>query len=130
MYPRSRKLYPFGEIYSFKEHPFKLKAICSFMASIFNEHFCVRAHSSNIYSKIAPSHFMIIISFTITISRIKYSYNSFRLKDEEIADMIVGSVLYLLFVSLLLPSFEEMSPESLPASHTISSPIGLNELFS
>ena len=29
----------------------------------------------NIYSKIVPSHFMIIISFTITISWIKYSYN-------------------------------------------------------
>ena len=32
---------------------------------------------------------MIIISFTITISWIKY----FRLKDEEIVDMIDGSVL-------------------------------------
>ena len=31
---------------------------------------------------------MIIISFTITISWIKYSYNFFRLKDEEIVDMI------------------------------------------
>ena len=36
---------------------------------------------------------MIIISFTITISWIKYSYNFFRLKDEEIADMIEGSVI-------------------------------------
>ena len=36
---------------------------------------------------------MIIISFTITISLIKYSYNSFRLKNEEIADMVEGSVL-------------------------------------
>ena len=36
---------------------------------------------------------MIIISFTITISWIKYSYNFFRLKDEEIVDMIEGSEL-------------------------------------
>ena len=36
---------------------------------------------------------MIIISFTITISWIKYSYNFFRLKDEEIVDIIEGSVL-------------------------------------
>ena len=45
--------------------------------------------------KNVPSHFMIIINFTITISWIKYSYNSFRLKDEEIADLIEGSVLYI-----------------------------------
>ena len=50
-------------------------------------------NSRNIYSKIVPIHFMIIISFTITISWIKYSYNFFRLKDEEIVDMIEGSVL-------------------------------------
>ena len=37
-------------------------------------------NSRNIYSKIVPSHFMIIISFTITISWIKYNYNLFRLK--------------------------------------------------
>ena len=36
---------------------------------------------------------MIIISFTLTISWIKYSYNFFRLKDEEIVAMIEGSVL-------------------------------------
>ena len=36
---------------------------------------------------------MIIISFIVIISWIKYSYNSFRLKDEEIADMIEGSLL-------------------------------------
>ena len=36
---------------------------------------------------------MIIISFTITISLLKYSYNFFRLQDEEIVDMIEGSVL-------------------------------------
>ena len=65
---------------------------------------------------------MIIISFTITISRIKYSYNSFRLKNEEIVDMIEGSVLQSVSVSFLLPSFEEIPPEALPASDTISSP--------
>ena len=37
---------------------------------------CVRGHSRNIYSKIVPSHFMINISFTITISWMKYSNNS------------------------------------------------------
>ena len=61
---------------------------------------------------------MIIINFTITISWIKYSYNPFRLKDEEIADMIECS----LSVSFLLPSCEEIAPESLPAFNTISSP--------
>ena len=30
---------------------------------------------------------MIVINFVITISLIKYSYNSFRLKNEEIADI-------------------------------------------
>ena len=33
--------------------------------------------AGNIYSKIIPSHFMIIISFSITISWIKYSYKIF-----------------------------------------------------
>ena len=66
----SGKLYPFKEIYSFKEHiySFKFKAICSFKETIVIEHCCVRGHSRNIYSKIVPSHFMIIKSFTITIS--------------------------------------------------------------
>ena len=90
-YNQSRQLHSFMKLYSFQRayqcilvlgnyihskkyihlrniYPFKLKAICSFMASIFNEHFCVRAHSSNIYSETVPSHLMIIISFTITIS--------------------------------------------------------------
>ena len=65
---------------------------------------------------------MIIISFTISISWIKYSYNSFRLKNEEIVDMIEGSVLLSVSVSFLLPSCEEIPPEALPASDTISSP--------
>ena len=72
---------------------FKFKAICSFKETIFIEHCCIRGDSRNIYSKIVPSHFMIIISFTITISWIKYSYNFFRWKDEESVDMIEGSVL-------------------------------------
>ena len=60
---------------------------------------------------------MIIVSFAITIAWIKYSNNYFRLKDEEIADMIEGSVLSSLSVSC-----EEIPPESLPASYSISSP--------
>ena len=36
-------------------------------------------NSRNIYSKIVPSHFMIIISFKITFSWIRYSYNFFLL---------------------------------------------------
>ena len=65
-------------------YSFKFKVICSFKETIFIELCCVRGHSRNIYSKISPSHFMIIIMI------IKYSYNSFRLKDDEIADMIEG----------------------------------------
>ena len=76
-----------GKLYPFKE-------ICSFKEQIFVQ---VKGHmfiqGNYIYLKIVPSHFMIIISFTITISCIKYSYNFFRLKDEEIVDMIEGSVL-------------------------------------
>ena len=49
-------------------YSFKFKAICLFKETIFIEHCCIRGHSRNIYSKIVPSHFMIIISFTITIS--------------------------------------------------------------
>ena len=71
-------------------------------------------NSRNIYSKIVPSHFMIIISFIITISSIKYRYNFFQLKDEEIADMIEGSVILSLSVSFLLQSCEEIPPEALP----------------
>ena len=49
-------------------YSFKFKAMCSFKETIFIEHSCVRGHSRNIYSKIVPSHFVIIINFTITIS--------------------------------------------------------------
>ena len=87
-YIHSRKYIYLRNIYSFK-----FKAICSFKETIFIEHCCVRGNSRNIYSKIVPSPFTIIISFAITIAWIKYSYNYFRLKDEEIADMIEGSVL-------------------------------------
>ena len=87
-YIHSRKSIHLRNIYSFK-----FKAICSFKESIFIQQRCVRGHSRNIYSKIVPSHFMTIISFTITISWIKYNYNSFRLNNEEITDMIEGSVL-------------------------------------
>ena len=73
-YIHSRKYISLRNIYSTT-----FKAICSFKETIFTEHCCVRGHSRNIYSKIVPSHFMIIISFTITISWIKYSYSFFRL---------------------------------------------------
>ena len=93
IYSRSRKTFIQGNdihsrkyIYLRNIYSLKFKVICSF-----NEHCCVGGNSRNIYSKIVPSHFMIIISFTV--SWINYSYNSFRLKDEEIADMIEGSVL-------------------------------------
>ena len=49
-------------------YSFKFRAICSFKETIFIEHCCVRGHSININSKIVPSHFMIIINCTITIS--------------------------------------------------------------
>ena len=58
---------------------------------------------------------ILIISFTITISWIKYGYNSFQLKDEEIADMIEGITVRV----ALLPSWVEIPLESLPASDTI-----------
>ena len=100
IYPRSMKHIHSGKLYLFKE-------ICSFKENIFVQ---VRGHmfiqenyiywtllhsrnSRNIYSKIVPCHFMIIISFTITISWIKYSYKFLRLKDEEVVDMTEGSVL-------------------------------------
>ena len=62
-YIHSRKYIHLRNIYSFK-----FKAICTLKETIFTEHCCVRGHSRNIYSKIVPSHFMIIVSFTITIS--------------------------------------------------------------
>ena len=65
----SGKLYPFKEyIHLGNIYSFKFKAICSFKEAIFMQQRCVRRHSRNIYSKFVPSHFMIIISFIITIS--------------------------------------------------------------
>ena len=64
----SGKLYPFEEIYSLRNiYSLKFKAICSFKETIFIEYCCVRGNSRNIYSKIVPSHFMIIISFANTL---------------------------------------------------------------
>ena len=64
-----------GKLYQFKAYihlrniySFKFKAICSFKEAIFIQQRCIRGHNRNIYSKIVPSHFSIIISFTITIS--------------------------------------------------------------
>ena len=65
----SGKLYPLKEIYSLRNiYSLKFKAICSFKETTFIEHCCVCGNSRNIYSKNVPSHFMIIISFAITIS--------------------------------------------------------------
>ena len=58
-YIHSRKYVHLRNIYSFK-----FKAICSFKETIFIEHCCIRGIAETIYSKIVPSHFMIIISFT------------------------------------------------------------------
>ena len=90
-YTHSGKLYPFKEICSFKEHTFVQVQGHMFIQGNYIYWTLLHSRNSrNIYSKIVPSHFMmfmIIISFTITISWIKYSYNFFRLKDEEIVDM-------------------------------------------
>ena len=61
-YIHSRKYIYLRSIYSFK-----FKAICSFKETIFIEYCCIRG-IAEIYSKLVPSHFMIIISFTVTIS--------------------------------------------------------------
>ena len=90
----SGKLYLFKETYSFKERIFvQVQGHMFIQGTVFIEHCCVRGQGRNIYSKLVPSHFMIIASFTISISWIKYSYNSFQMKDEKIVDMIEGSVL-------------------------------------
>ena len=92
--PHSGKLYPFKETCSFKEHVFvQVQGRMFIQGNYIYWTMLYSRNSRNIYSKIVPSHFIIIISFTITISWIKYSCNFFRLKDEEIVDMIEGSVL-------------------------------------
>ena len=74
-YIHSRKYIYLRNIYSFK-----FKAICSFKENYIYWTLLHSRNSRNIYSKIAPSHFMIIISFTITISWIKYSYKFFSVE--------------------------------------------------
>ena len=65
----SEKLYQFKEYIHLRNiYSFKFRAICSFKEAISIQQRCVRGHSRNFYSKIVSSHFMIIISFTITIS--------------------------------------------------------------
>ena len=88
-YIHSGKWYSFKEICSLKEHIFVQVQGHMFIQENYIYWTLLHSRNSrNIYSKIVPSHFMIIISFTITISWIKYSYNFFGLKDEEIADMM------------------------------------------
>ena len=61
-YIHSRKYIYLRNIYSFK-----FKAICSFKETIFIEYVAFAELQKYLF-KIVPSHFMIIISFTITIS--------------------------------------------------------------
>ena len=132
----SVKLYPFKETCSFKEHIFVQVQGHMFIQENYIYWTLLHSRNSrNVYSKIVPSYFVIIISFTITISCIKYSYNFFRLKDEEIVDMIEGSVIIITVRACSFcyhPTCEELPPEALPASDTISSPksdIPASELF-
>ena len=78
--------YIHSRIYSFKNtYSFKFKANTVHSRKLYSsKQRCVRGHSRNIYSKIVPRHFMIIIGFTVSISWIKYSYNSFRLKVKKL----------------------------------------------
>ena len=72
----SGRLYPFKEICSFMEHIFvQVQGHMFIQGNYIYWKLLHSRKSRNIYSKIVPSHFMIIISFTITISWIKYSYN-------------------------------------------------------
>ena len=65
----SEKLYQFKEYIHLRNiYSFKFRARCSFKEAISIQQRCVRGRSRNFYSKIVSSHFMIIISFTITIS--------------------------------------------------------------
>ena len=70
----SRKLYPFKEICSFKKHIFVQVQGHMFIQGNYIYWTLLHSRNSrNIYPKIVPSYFMIIISFRITISWIKYS---------------------------------------------------------
>ena len=82
---------------------------------------CVRGHSRNIYSKIVPSHFMIITSFTITISWIEYSYNSFRHEGWRNCWCDRG-FRFIITVRAAFATIVQRNTTSLPASDTISSP--------
>ena len=62
-YIHSRKYVHLRNIYSFK-----FKAICSSKEIIFTEHCCIRGIAEIFIQKLCPATFMIIISFTITIS--------------------------------------------------------------
>ena len=74
----SGKLYPFKEISLFKKHIFVQVQGHTFIQGNHIYRTLLHSRSSRkIYSKIVPSHFMIIISFTINSSWIKYSYNFF-----------------------------------------------------
>ena len=85
-YIHSRKYIYLRNIYSFK-----FKAICSFKETIFIEHCCIRGIAEIFIQKLSPATLM--MQKAIIKYRIKYSYNLFRLKDEEIVDMIEGSIL-------------------------------------
>ena len=84
------------DIHSGKSYPFK--EICSF---------------GNIYLFQSPQP--LYDNYKLyNYSWIKYSYNLYRLKDEEIVNMIEGSLLWSLSVSFLLPSCEEIPPKAVP----------------
>ena len=78
--------------------------------------------SRNIYPKIVPSHFLIIIRFTITISWIKYSYNFSSVEgrrncwyDRGFRNIITVRVVFATIV-------RRNTTRSASASDTISSP--------
>ena len=88
----SRQFYSFTESYSFQgTYQFILGNISSFKGTIFIQGHYIRSRTYINLRNIYSCKFKAICSFKETI--IKYSYNPFRLKDEEIADMIEGSVL-------------------------------------
>ena len=83
---------------------------------------CVRGHNRNIYSKIVPSHFMIIINFTISIiSSIEYSYNSFR-HEGWINCWYDRGFRIIITVRAAFATIERRNTTSLPVSDTIPSP--------
>ena len=118
---------PSGELYPFKEYihlrniySCKFKAICSFKVAIIIQERYFRGHSRDICSKIVPGLFMIIITFIITISWIKYSYSSFRLKDEGIVYMYRGCRI-IITIRVDFATIERRNTTRI-ASNTMSSP--------